>query len=250
MKFLTRIFSALFLFAITTSASAQVVGGMNYKLEKLFMEEKYEDVAYKAEKMLEDDKYKKDPEIYLYASMGWYMISQMNDEKMEEEYPNALRDAFKYAARFYKKDKEGTWVEDNADYFDDLAKAGIASAAEYIDDERKRRNAVSTYKYMTKAMPDDPNVLFFKGVLENLNRNSGQAERDIQEAMKALIPLYEDPKYRPSKATAPVLEDGMLRWTDALMEMNYADSAKKTINWALTWFPESEKVKAKAETLK
>lgn len=250
MKFLTLLLPALCFISLSFSTSAQVVGGMNYKLEKLFMEEKYEDVAYKAEKMLEDDKYKKDPEIYLYAAMGWYEISRSNDEKMKEEYPNALRDAFKYAARFYKKDKEGTWVEDNADFFDDLAKAGIAEAAQYIDDERKRRNAVSTYKYMTKAMPEDPNVLFFKGVLENLNRNSGQAERDIQDAMKMLIPLYEDPKYRPSKATAPVLEDGLIRWTDALMEINYADSAKKTINWGLKWFPESAKMKAKAESLK
>ncbi|MCF8276203.1 MAG: hypothetical protein K9J17_05655 [Flavobacteriales bacterium] len=250
MPLLNRLSLAAVLFCISFSASAQVVGGMNFKLEKLYIEEKFEDVAYKGEKMLEDDKYSKDPEIYLYVAMAWYEISQTNDEKKKEEYPNALRDAFKYAARFYKKDKEGTWYDDNADFFNDLAKGGIAEAAQYVDDDKKLRNAVSTYKYMTKAMPEDYNLLFFKGVLENKNRNTGQAERDIQQAMNGLIPLYENPKYKPSKATAPALEDGMLRWTDAMLEMNYADSAKKTINWALKFFPESEKVKAKAEKLK
>ena len=141
-------------------ATAQVVGGMNFKLEKLFMAEKYEDVAYKGENMIENDKYKKDPEIYLYISMAWYEISQFNDEKMQEEYPKALRDAFKFAARFIKKDREGVWYEDNSDYFEDLKKAGIADAAPFVDDDRKRRNAVSTYKYMTKATPDDWNILF------------------------------------------------------------------------------------------
>ncbi len=214
------------------------------------MAEKYEDVAYKGMNMVENDKYKKDPEIYLYISMAWYEISQMNDEKMEEDYPKALRDAFKYAAKFIKKDKDGVWYEDNADFFEDLKKAGIADAAQWIDDERKIRNAVSTYKYLTKAAPDDWNILFFKGVLEHMNRNVGQAERDLNLAMTNLIGLYEDSKYRPSKATEPILEDGIMRYTDILLELNYADSAKRTIGWGLKFFPESEKVSAKAESLK
>ncbi|MCB0753997.1 MAG: hypothetical protein H6603_05415 [Flavobacteriales bacterium] len=223
---------------------------MNFKLEKLFIEEKYEDVAYKGISMVESDKYKNDPEIYLYVAMAWYEISQMNDEAMEEEYPKALQDAFKYAAKFAKKDKEGVWAEDNSDFFEDLKKAGIADAAQWIDDDKKRRNAVSSYKYMSKAMPDDPNLLFFKGVLEYMNRNSGQADRDVSMAMADLITKYADPKYKPSRASAPVLEDGLLRWTDIMLEQSYADSAKKTINWALKFFPESEKVATKAESLK
>ena len=250
MNILNRIAPLFLLLIVSSSLSAQVVGGMNIKLEKLFVEEKFEDVAYKGMKMIEDDKYKSDPEIYLYIAMAWYEISQMNDEKMEEQYPKALQDAMKYASKIDKKDKEGVWVEDNADFFNDLTKAGIADAAQWIDDPKKLRNAVSSYKYMTKAIPDDYNLLFFKGVLEYKNRNTGQADRDIAEAMNGLIPAYENPKYRPSKASSPVLEDGLMQWADVMMEQNYADSAKKTINWALKFFPDSDKVKAKAETLK
>lgn len=250
MPTIFRIVLSITLVLFTAQLFAQVVGGMNYKLEKLFMEEKYEDVAYKGMKMVEDDKYKKDPEIYMYISMAWYEISQMNDEKMQEEYPKALQDAMKYASKIIKKDKEGTWYDDNSDFFEDLKKAGIAEAAQWLSDEKKLRNAVTSYKNMTKAIPDDYNLLFFKGVLEQMNRNTGQAERDITDAMKGLIPLYADPKYRPSKASAPILEDGLLRWTDIMMEQNYADSAKKTINWGIQFFPESEKIKAKAAGLK
>ena len=248
---LIKRFLILFLLSIIAgSASAQVVGGMNFKLEKLYMAEKYEDVAYKGINMIESDKYKKDPEIYLYIAMAWYEISQMNDEEMGEEYPNSLRDAFKYAAKFVKKDRDGVWYDDNSDFFEDLKKAGIADAEQWIGDPKKLRNAVSSYKYMTKAMPDDWNLLFFKGVLEQMNRNTGQAERDIQLAMSNLIKLYENPKYRPSKASKHVLEDGLIRWTDIMLEQNYADSAKKTMNWAIQFFPDSEKIAAKSESFK
>ena len=80
MKYISAFLSLLIV--TTMSVSAQVVGGMNFKLEKLYIEEKYEDVAYKGMKMIENDKYKKDPEIYLYIAMAWYEISQMNDEEM------------------------------------------------------------------------------------------------------------------------------------------------------------------------
>ncbi len=245
-----RIILSLTFFLFSTQLFAQVVGGMNYKLEKLFMEEKYEDVAYKGMNMIEDDKYSKDPEIYMYIAMAWYEISQMNDEKMQAEYPKALADAMKYASKIIKKDKEGTWYDDNADFFEDLKKAGIADAAQWLSDEKKMRNAVTAYKNMTKAIPEDYNLLFFKGVLEQINRNTGQAERDITDAMKGLVVKYADPKYKSSKASGPVLEDGLLRWTDIMMQQNYADSAKKTIGWGLKFFPESEKIKAKAATLK
>lgn len=250
MTLLKQILPVFFASLIMSSASAQVVGGMNFKLEKLYMAEKYEDVAYKGISMVESDQHKNDPEIYLYISMAWYEISQMNDEQMEEEYPKALADAFKYAAKCAKKDKEGVWIEDNHDYFEDLKKAGIADATKYIDDPKKLRVAVTAYKNMTKAMPDDWNLLFFKGVLEYMNRNVGQAERDVAMAMAGLAQKYADPKYRPSKASKPVLEDGMIRWADIMMEQNYADSARKTINWAIQFFPESEKVAAKAAALK
>ncbi|MCB9185795.1 MAG: hypothetical protein H6601_03530 [Flavobacteriales bacterium] len=249
MYFIYRFLPVLLVSLIAFPAIGQVVGGMNFKLEKLFIEEKYEDVAYKGISMVESDKYKKDPEVYLYIAMAWYEISQMNDEAMEEEYPKALQDAFKYAAKFASKDKEGVWYEDNADFFENLKKAGIADAAQYVDDERKRRNAVSAYKYMVKAMPDDPNILFYKGVLEQLNRNTGQAERDINQAMGMLVTKYADSKYRPSKASKPALEEGFIRWADIMMEQNYADSAKKTINWGLQFMPDSEKLAAKGREL-
>ena len=56
-------------------------------------------------------------------------------------------------------------------------------------------------------------------------------------------------RWKPRKATASVLEDGFMRLSDIMMEQNYADSAKKTIEWGLMFMPESEKLAAKGREL-
>jgi hypothetical protein len=235
----------LAVFAFPFLSQAQVIGGMNLKLETMWDKEKYEDIAYKGEGMVDNDKYKKDPEIYLWVSMAWYEISQINDPKMMEEYPKALSYGYKWAAKFRKKDKDGAMYEDNKDYFEDLKKAGVMSAAEFEDDPKKLRKATGIYKYMVRAVPDDFNALYKKGVLEFRARNEAEGERSINNAMKGLAAAYANKRYRPSKATAGVLEDSMLEFSDMMVEKSLKDSAVKVLNWAALWFPDSEKVKAK-----
>lgn len=246
MRLLAFLLTTLFIHQTT----AQVVGGMDFKLEKLYMDEKWEDLGFKALKMTEDDKYKKDPEPFLYVSMAFYQISQSNDAKLQEEYPKALADAVKYASKFRTKDKDNTWFNDNSEYFEQLKKTVIADAAQYVDEPKKLRVAVTSYKNLCKAIPEDNNILFFKGVLEAKNRNDAEADRNIVEAMKGLSAAYADPKYKPSKASVHVLEDGMLRWVDILVEKSYVDSARKTLDvWGAQFFPDSEKIKAKSASI-
>lgn len=245
-----RLFLAFSLFLTSTAAIGQVVGGMDFKLEKLYMDEKWEDLGDKAQRMTENDKYKKDPEPYLYVSMAYYQISQANDAKLNEAYPKALAEAVKYATKFRSKDKDNTWFNDNISYFDDLKKVVIADAAPFVDDPRKLRVAVTSYKNLSKAIPEDYNILFFKGVLEQTNRNDGEAERNIKEAMNGLATAYSDSKYKGSRASNHILEDGLIRWADLLMEKSYADSARKTLDvWGAQFFPNSEKIKAKSESI-
>lgn len=223
---------------------------MDFKLEKLYNDEKWEDLGDKAISMTEDDKYKKDPEPYLYASMAFYQISLSDDPGLKSAYPKALFEAVKYATKFRTKDKEGTWAKDNRDYLELLKKACIAEAAPHVDDPKKYRVAVTTYKNLVKAMPEDYNILFYKGMLEALTKNEGEAERNIKDAMNGLATAYADPKYKPSKVSAPLLEDGLVRYADILVEKAYVDSARKTLDvWGTKFFPTSEKIKAKSASI-
>jgi len=246
MKLKSIILSAAALTGAASYASAQVVGGMNVKFEKQFDAGKFEDCAYNAEGMLENDKYKDDPEIMLWCAMCWYEISQMNDAKKKEEYPKALADAMKYTAKFRKKDKDGMMASDNKDFLDNLKKAVIAESAPFMDDEKKRRIAVTNYKALNKAVPEDNAVLFMKGVGELLNRNVGEADKNLKDAMTGLAKDFSNPKYKIGKVSGPLLQDAMTRYAEVLAGTGSQDSARKTMDWALKFFPDNEALKAKA----
>ena len=79
-------------------ANAQVIGGSNTKLEKLYNEGKYENCLLKADGMTYKDDYAKDPEPYLYISMCFYQLSKSEDPDIQADYKNAFKDAVKNAA--------------------------------------------------------------------------------------------------------------------------------------------------------
>ena len=230
-------------------ANAQVVGAMNVKFEKQYDQGKFEDCAYNAESMLENDKYKDDPEIMLWCAMCWYEVSQMNDAKKKEEYPKALQDAMKYVAKFRKKDKDGNMFRDNKDFFENLKKAVIAESAPHMDDDKKRRIAVTNYKALNKAIPEDNAVLFMKGVGEHLNKNVGEGDNNIKAAMKGLTTDFSNPKYKIGKVSGPLLQEAMGRYAEHLAKGGMQDSARKTMDWAVKFFPDNEAVKAKAASI-
>lgn len=246
MNLKSLILSAAAVSVVAVNTHAQVVGGMNVKFEKQFDSGKFEDCAYNAEGMLENDKYKDDPEIMLWCAMCWYEISQMNDAKKKEEYPKALADAMKYTAKFRKKDKDGMMAADNKDFLDNLKKAVIAESAPYMDDEKKRRIAVTNYKALNKAVPEDNAVLFMKGVGELLNRNVGEADKNLKDAMTGLAKDFSNPKYKIGKVSGPLLQDAMTRYAEILAGTGSQDSARKTMEWAVKFFPDNEALKAKA----
>jgi hypothetical protein len=104
---------------------AQVIGGEQDKLFDMFLLEKYEDCYYKAFKMTETEKYKSDPEPYLYVAMCNLKIHY--DRELSEEYPNALKDALKYTekglkyhAKAIKKEIPTFPMEDNLEFIDEV----------------------------------------------------------------------------------------------------------------------------------
>ena len=115
------------------SASAQVKGGAPEfdKLFDMFTMDEVEDCAWKAAKMVENDKYKKMPEPYLYYSMRMLQIWEKNEdlpEDEEPEFPKPYKDCFKYAAKARKKDKTGEICSQNEDFFDQLKEVGTKEA--------------------------------------------------------------------------------------------------------------------------
>ena len=223
-------------------ANAQVHGGKHQKLFDLFAFEKYEDCAFKALSMSENDKYRRDPEIYLYLSMTHYEISKMDPEDLDEEYKAPIQDALKYAAKYAKKDKEKEFWDGNKNFFDNLKTAGIKEAQNW-DEQGKARKAASTFGRIVKYDPD-PNVRFAKGFCDIKAQNS-QGALEIKAGLKEITKNYKDPNYKPDNVSEPVLIETLVNYTKYLEEQQLLDSAKIVITLARDLMNENEKIEAK-----
>lgn len=138
---------------------------------------KYEKVLYKAIRYTEDEETSKEPVPYVFMSMAFFKISESSDEELIEKYGKALKDALKYASKFVKKDKEGEYIGDYTDYFNDLRRATMNEAEIYVDEE-KFTKAKSYYKYLWTLDEEDPGAwLMYGAVLWK-----AKAVRDANEA--------------------------------------------------------------------
>lgn len=220
------ILSVIFVTNYSIVALTQVQGGQHQKLFDLFAFEKYESCAYKAEIMSENDKYRRDSEVYLYLAMCFFEISRMDPDDLDEEYKNPLVDAMKYAAKYYKKDKKKELYDTNKEFLTKLKASGIARGRSWYNKD-KARKAASIYNRIIKFDPDD-NVRFMKGVCDLLALNS-QGGLYVKQAMAGINKNYRDAEYRPDRISEPLLIEGFMIYADHLLKVGQEDSAKATI---------------------
>jgi tetratricopeptide (TPR) repeat protein len=181
----------------------------------LYIDEDYEKLVGKALKITENDKTRKQAMPYLFVSMGYYEMSKR--EEFSEDYPKALKDAGKYAARWRKKDKESKYVYDNKDFIADLRAALMEEAEGYLEDE-KISKAKGYYKYMVQMDPENPGSwLAYAYAQKKMNDFSGSTEsmemfeqkfgdiskldRDSQRLLKYALIVTSEDLYREGKRT-------------------------------------------------
>lgn len=237
---------AILLFSILESTSnssfAQVKGGQHTKLFDLYAMEKYEDCAFKAESMVMNEKYKKDPEPLLYLSMCMLKVSKMDSSELDQHYKDPLKESLKYAKKFRSKDKDGTMYKNNLHFFDELKEAGIYQANSFYNQNQYGKAAA--FFGMVNAFDDkDNNVRFMKGVCDILAKNAADGAKNINDAMKGLSLARMDTSYKPDEVSGPLLIEAMIIYSDYLSKNKMEDSAKKTMTAAKEFFPESLEVK-------
>lgn len=241
-------FAILLLSLLSTNVHAQVKGGVHEKLADLFVMDRFEDCLFKAQVQIEKDKYRSDPETMLYISMCYAKIKYVDPEELDEEYKDPIKDAMKWAAKAYKKDKKLTWYQDNLDYFNDLKAEGILHGDNWIEQEQFRK-AASSYKMVSRFAPEDYNILFMKGVCEVLSRNTGEAMRSLNAAVPKIKENYGNPDYRPDRQSEPKLKEAILMYTEYLSGAALADSAKSTIAFGMELFGTDEEISSKYDQL-
>src|SRR5690606_36778576 len=107
------------LFTITLITSVQLLA-QDKKIEDLnflYVDEKYDKLVDKSQKLMDDATYRKHPMPYLYAAMGLYEISKLPEKysvvERDSAYPKPLKAAEKYFYKYVKAEAKAL------KYFDD-----------------------------------------------------------------------------------------------------------------------------------
>ena len=222
----------------------------------LSVDEKYEDLVYKAEGLMQNDKYKKHPDIYLFAAKGYYEMSKRPGDfsvgERDSKYPKPLKTLQKHLYKYIKTmkkvnkyfpDYDGA-IEDNMDFIIAVADTSNKLAQMLFLNEKYRKSA-SAYKYAFRAIPSDPVLQLWQGIGEMKSKNSVEGKKSLAAAMKAI-----DEKFVPTSATSPVLAHGMLLAEEILRgigDYENADKAKKLIEVFKKYDPDELDKKKLAE---
>lgn len=198
--------SLLTLFILSlTFAKAQPSDKKLGKITFLMVDGKFEDAAYKSQKLLESPEYRK-------SGWAWYYLAQSNFEiakkpELQESHPKAMKDALKAA---YKLDKYKNKPEENLKIYAEakefLAKLkdSTITISEIYYDNNDPRKAAYYLKSITRFDEDDYAVWLMKGVYEIKSRNVGEGVKSILFAMENL-----NMDYVPDPESAQTLVDAL-----------------------------------------
>lgn len=240
-----RFFLFVGLLVLATYMNAQVVGGIHDKLFDYYSEERWEDCAFKADRMILQEKYKNDAEVYLYLAASYNKIFLMGLEDTAllykvPEYADAYKYALKYSVMAKKKDKKAKlYFPKNDNMLEEIAIAGIY----YVDHYLSVNKPTKANSYMRKIMKTytDVNIYFMHGVLSLMSADSVTGRPVIDSV------FYTMDKARPKNVanTEFIMIDAFDQYVNFLIkrEIPLTDSARNVINRGLRYFPGDELLK-------
>ena len=208
-------------FAFQSSGLAQPDDEYNDLLFYL-VDGKYDKLLYKSMSYIEDDETRRDPLPYLYTSMCYYEMSQL--EEYDEEFPRAFKDAIKYCVKYRKKDVSGFYVADNIEYIDKLKRQTYEVADNYYQ-TKKWSKAKSYYKYLVGIDPGDWGAWFLRGSSEWQLGMKSEANTSIETAVKGLEMTESIDDYWEGQVI--LLKAGLINYSNYLVSVGKANEAKE-----------------------
>lgn len=201
-------------------------------LLEFIVDEKYEKCLYKALKYTEDDDTRKDPLPYAYMSLAYFRIHQSDDPKLQEDYPNAYKDAMKYIRKFVKKDGEGAYLAEFEEFMSELRLETIAIAEREMDEEKYIRSK-RYWKYLTDMDEKDPGA--WLAYAHSLWMNN--SKRDAENAWEVARNLIKDSCCdNLTDDQLSLLKMGVIMNAEMLDEMGERSKAKEWLTLTESYF--------------
>lgn len=240
MKYFVTLTLALIMSGLSLF-SQEVVDLKEYDdLRVLLMDEDYEKLVKKALAITENDKRKKEPMPYLFASMGYFEMSK--DEKYQEDYPKAFDLALKYAGKYRTKDKGGDYVDSNRDFIDDLRAGAMEVGQNYLDEENWSK-AKRYFKYITKIDPNDPGAWMMRAFCEFKGSDRSGAKTSIQKYNEVGLDDFSD----FSNDQQRLLKYALITYSEHLYQNGMKDSASTVISYGTGLFGDDKEYQMAVE---
>jgi hypothetical protein len=217
------------------------------KLDNYYVTDKFDKCVDAAMSYSEDDKYSKDPEPFLYTSMGFLGVYRNPDKYTLKKYPDykdPLRKSLSYFGKFRKRDKTGEAFQSNQLYAGELKTETINFMNDLLNQEKQDKTRMGGYsREIGKAFPDDGVMLLLSGTHLVLSGNAGDGVKLIDSSYKYLKAV-EEPKF--DEAESSCLSKYFVLYTDYLLGLKKkesADKAKTLLELAAALLPEDPAIK-------
>ncbi len=233
------LFISLFQFL---NIQAQVVGGSDAKLAKLYNSGKYETCLFKADNLTYKEDTRRDPEPYLYMAMCFYELSKSNDPVLKEDYKTGVKQSLKYTAKFIKKDKDGEMFDDNIDFVNMMRDLQLTVVKDYFNSGVYKKAASSSKVYGKLFREKKYEILYFTGLTEVLSRNLSQGLRDMNIAKTEMETNIKAGNLKVETAFKPLLTSAILKYSEYLVADNQLKEASENIAFAKKVFPNDASV--------
>ena len=205
-----------------------------------YVDEKYEKLLDLALDFTENEKTRRNPVPYIYVSKAYYEMSKI--EEFDEDYPRAFRSSLKYAVKFRKKDKEGEFAEENAEFIDGLKVQAFELADNYYQ-IGKYTKAKTYFKYITGMDPSDWGAWFLRGVNETRLNMRSEAEISLKNAIDGLTSVDQDQveNYLPGQLL--LLKKGIVSYAEFMKERGKMTEAKDILTMGYPFYSEDKEYK-------
>lgn len=218
---------------------AQVKGGHNLKLAKLYTAGKYEICLFKAEDICNDPAGSREAEPHLYAAMCYVKLFDSPDPEVAADYKDGMRQAIKYTQKFIRKDAEGELFAENIDFINLLKKHLKNEIKTNFDNKSYTKAASASRNYERMNIKTDYAFLYYSGMIKCMASNSVQGEHDMQQAREQLNQQIIDGTVKIDPIVKNIMVDGFLAYSQQLINEGRKKDAEAVITLGNKLFPDN-----------
>lgn len=229
---------------ICVGTFAQVKGGHNTKLSKLYTSGKYEVCLFKAEDLCADQAAGREAEPHLYAAMCMVKLYESSDPEVAADYKDGMRQAVKYTQKFIRKDIEGELYAQNTDFIDLIKKYVKKDIKTNFDKGNYSKASAAAKNYEKLYQKPDYLFMYYSGILKCMSNNETQGAHEMDEARAKLSEqIVNNIAIKPDPIVKSLIVDGIMKYTQDLLADKRKKDAESVITLANKIFPNDGYIK-------